>query len=196
MKINMNKCLKLIVALFCVNIMAASLKANNIVSYSNSKLSSINANYSRSKSSTIKFKNSQQGNKMKFLRQYKNIILLPFLLIISFFVFRMIYTEAISECAPMRLFSKNSLSNSDYVELKAKCIKKALENNDNHLIMQYFKRETSECLEIIDESSKIPHNLIRVNSFEEWKKLRLTDTDNIICPIGNPKKSNIGNESK
>ena len=52
MKINMNKCLKLIVALFCVNIMAASLKANNIVRYSNSKLSSINANYSRSKSST------------------------------------------------------------------------------------------------------------------------------------------------
>jgi len=49
----MNKCLKLIVALFCVNIMAASLKANNIVSYSNSKLSSINANYSRSKSSTM-----------------------------------------------------------------------------------------------------------------------------------------------
>ena len=53
MKINMNKCLKLIVALFCINIMAASLKANNIVSYSNSKLSSINANYSRSKSSTM-----------------------------------------------------------------------------------------------------------------------------------------------
>ena len=52
MKINMNKCLKLIVALFCINIMAASLKANNIVRYSNSKLSSINANYSRSKSST------------------------------------------------------------------------------------------------------------------------------------------------
>ncbi|WP_298833274.1 hypothetical protein [uncultured Campylobacter sp.] len=44
--------MKLIVVLFCVNIMAASLKANNIVSYSNSKLSSINANYSRSKSST------------------------------------------------------------------------------------------------------------------------------------------------
>lgn len=71
-----------------------------------------------------------------------------------------------------------------------------MENNDNHLIMQYFKRETSECLEIIDGSSKIPHNLIRVNSFEEWKKLRLTDTDNIICPIGNYKKSDIGNESK
>lgn len=124
MKINMNKCLKLIVALFCINIMAVSLKANNIVRYSNSKLSSINANYSRSKSSTIKFKNSQQGNKMKFLRQYKNIILLPFLLIISFFVFRMIYTEAISECAPMRLFSKNSLRNSNHAELKAKCIKK------------------------------------------------------------------------
>ena len=53
MKINMNKCLKLIVALFCINIMAASLKANNIVRYSNSKLSSINANYSRSKSSTM-----------------------------------------------------------------------------------------------------------------------------------------------
>ncbi|WP_297960707.1 hypothetical protein, partial [uncultured Campylobacter sp.] len=83
--------MKLIVALFCVNIMAASLlKANNLVSYKGSKLSSINANYSRSKSSTIKFKNSQQGNKMKFLRQYKSIILLPFLLIISFFVFRMI----------------------------------------------------------------------------------------------------------
>ena len=49
----MNKCLKLIVALFCINIMAVSLKANNIVSYSNSKLSSINANYSRSKSSTM-----------------------------------------------------------------------------------------------------------------------------------------------
>ena len=31
---------------------------------------------------------------------------------------------------------------------------------------------------------------------EEWKKLRLTDTDNIICPIGNPKKSDIGNKSK
>lgn len=108
----------------------------------------------------------------------------------------MIYTEIISECAPIRLFSKNSLSNSDYAELKAKCIKKALENNDKYLIMQYFKRETSECLEIIDELSKIPHNLIRVNSFEEWKKLRLTDTDNIICPIGNPKKSDIGNESK
>jgi len=108
----------------------------------------------------------------------------------------MIYTEIISECAPMRLFSKNSLSNSGYVELKAKCIKKALENNDNHLIMQYFKRETIECLKIIDESSKIPHNLIRVNSFDEWKKLRLTDTDNIICPIGNYKKSDISNESK
>ena len=133
---------------------------------------------------------------MKFLKQYKNIILLPFLLIISFFVFRMIYMEIISECAPIRLFSKNSLGNSGYVELKAKCIKKALENNDNHLIMQYFKRETSECLEIIDGSSKIPHNLIRVNSFEEWKKLRLTDTDNIICPIGNYKKSDISNESK
>ena len=54
MKINMNKCLKLIVALFCVNIMAASLlKANNLVSYKGSKLSSINANYSRSKSSTM-----------------------------------------------------------------------------------------------------------------------------------------------
>ena len=63
---------------------------------------------------------------MKFLKRYKNIILFPFLLIISFFVFRMIYTEIISECAPIRLFSKNSLSNSDYVELKAKCIKKAL----------------------------------------------------------------------
>ncbi len=50
----MNKCLKLIVALFCVNIMAASLlKANNLVSYKGSKLSSINANYSRSKSSTM-----------------------------------------------------------------------------------------------------------------------------------------------
>ena len=49
----MNKCLKLIAALFCINIMAASLKANNIVRYSNSKLSSINANYSRSKSSTM-----------------------------------------------------------------------------------------------------------------------------------------------
>ena len=61
--------------------------SNNIVSYSNSKLSSINANYSRSKSSTIKFKNSQQGNKMKFLKRYKNIILLPFMLIISFFCF-------------------------------------------------------------------------------------------------------------
>ena len=118
------------------------------------------------------------------------------MLIISFFVFRMIYTEIISECAPIRLFSKNSPSNSNHAELKAKCIKKALENNDNHLIMQYFKRETSECLEIIDESSKIPHNLIRVNSFEEWKKLRLTDTDNIICPIGNNKKSDISNESK
>ena len=196
MKINMNKCLKLIVALFCINIMTVSLKANNIVSYSNSKLSSINANYSRSKSSTIKFKNSQQGNKMKFLKRYKNIILLPFMLIISFFVFRMIYTEIISECAPIRLFSKNSLSNSGYVKLKAKCIKKALENDDNHLIMQYFKRETSECLKIIDEPSKIPHNLIRVNSFEEWKKLRLTDTDTIICPIGNSKKSDISNESK
>ena len=133
---------------------------------------------------------------MKFLKRYKNIILFPFLLIISFFVFRMIYAEIINECAPMRLFSNNSLSNSGYVELKAKCIRKALENNDNYLIMQYFKRETSECLEISDGSSKIPHNLIRVNSFEEWKKLRLTDTDNIICPIGNPKKSNIGNESK
>ena len=52
MKINMNKCLKLIVALFCVNIMAVSLKANSIVRYKDSKLSSINANYSRSKSST------------------------------------------------------------------------------------------------------------------------------------------------
>lgn len=59
MKINMNKYLKLIVVLFCINIMAASLKANNIVSYSNSKLSSISANYSRSKSSTIKYKNSK-----------------------------------------------------------------------------------------------------------------------------------------
>ena len=50
----MNKCLKLIVALFCINIMAASLlKANNLVSYKGSKLSSINANYSRSKSSTM-----------------------------------------------------------------------------------------------------------------------------------------------
>ena len=50
----MNKCLKLIVALFCVNIIAASLlKANNLVSYKGSKLSSINANYSRSKSSTM-----------------------------------------------------------------------------------------------------------------------------------------------
>ena len=49
----MNKCLKLIVVLFCINIMVVSLKANNIVSYSNSKLSSINANYSRSKSSTM-----------------------------------------------------------------------------------------------------------------------------------------------
>ena len=48
----MNKCLKLIVALFCINIMVVSLKANNLVRYSNSKLSSINANYSRSKSST------------------------------------------------------------------------------------------------------------------------------------------------
>lgn len=133
---------------------------------------------------------------MKFLKRYKNIILLPFLLIISFFVFRMIYTEAISECAPIRLFSKNSLRNSNHAELKAKCIKKSLENNDTHLIMQYFKRETSECLDIIDEPSKIPHNLIIVNSFEEWKKLRLTDIDNIICPIGNPKKSNINNESK
>lgn len=55
---------------------------------------------------------------MKFLKRYKNIILLPFMLIISFFVFRMIYTEIISECAPIRLFSKNSLSNSGYVELK------------------------------------------------------------------------------
>jgi len=108
----------------------------------------------------------------------------------------MIYMEIISECAPIRLFSKNSLSNSGYVELKAKCIRKALENDDNYLIMQYFKRETSECLGIIDGSSKIPHNLIRVNSFEEWKKLRLTDTDNIICPIGNYKKSDISNESK
>ncbi|WP_298026774.1 hypothetical protein [uncultured Campylobacter sp.] len=46
--------MKLIVALFCVNIMAASLlKANNLVSYKGSKLSSINANYSRSKSSTM-----------------------------------------------------------------------------------------------------------------------------------------------
>ena len=133
---------------------------------------------------------------MKFLKQYKNIILLPFLLIISFFVFRMIYMEIISECAPIRLFSKNSLSNSSCVELKAKYIKKALENNDKYLIMQYFKRETSECFGIIDEPSKIPHNLIRVNSFEEWKKLRITDTDNIICPIGNSKKSDIINESK
>ena len=33
--------------------------SNNIVRYSNSKLSSINANYSRSKSSTIKYKNSK-----------------------------------------------------------------------------------------------------------------------------------------
>ena len=177
----------------------ASIDINGI---SDSKASSIAADIGISGSKTqrlrflsAKFKNSQEGNKMKFLRQYKNIILLPFLLIISFFVFRMIYTEAISECAPMRLFSKNSLSNSDYVELKAKCIKKALENDDNHLIMQYFKRETSECLKIIDEPSKIPHNLIRVNSFEEWKKLRLTDTDNIICPIGNYKKSDISNDS-
>ncbi len=133
---------------------------------------------------------------MKFLKRYKNIILLPFLLIISFFVFRMIYTEIISECATMRIFSKNSLSNSDYVKLKAKCIRKAFENEDNHLIMQYFKRETSECLKIIDEPSKIPYNLIRVNSFEEWKKLRLIDTGNIICPIGNYKKSDISNESR
>ena len=33
--------------------------SNNIVRYSNSKLSSINTNYSRSKSSNIKYKNSK-----------------------------------------------------------------------------------------------------------------------------------------
>jgi hypothetical protein len=33
--------------------------SNNMVSYSNSKLSSINANYFRTKSSTIKYKNSK-----------------------------------------------------------------------------------------------------------------------------------------
>ena len=46
-------------------------------------------------------------------------------------------------------------------------------------------------------ASKV-HNkqIISDKSFEEWKKLRLTDTDNIICPIGNYKKSDIGNESK
>lgn len=128
---------------------------------------------------------------MNFLKQYKNIILLPFVIIVAFFVFRMVYMEMISECAPKNLFSDNSISNNDNIKLKAKCIKKALENDDKHLIMQYFKRETNECLKIIDELSRIPQNLVKVNSFDEWKKLRLTDTDNIICAIGNTKKGGI-----
>ena len=128
--------------------------SNNIVSYSNSKLSSINANYSRSKSSTIKFKNSQQGNKMKFLRQYKNIILLPFLLIISFFVFRMIYTEVISECAPIRLFSKNSLRNSNHAELKAKCIKKLWKITITTLLCSILKEKRASVLRLLTNRQK------------------------------------------
>ena len=128
---------------------------------------------------------------MNFLKQYKNIILLPFVIIVAFFVFCMVYMEMISECAPKNLFSNNSISNNDNIKLKAKCIKKALENDDKHLIMQYFKRETNECLKIIDEPSRIPQNLVKVNSFDEWKKLRIADTDNIICAIGNTKKGSI-----
>ncbi|MDA3042788.1 MULTISPECIES: hypothetical protein [unclassified Campylobacter] len=131
------------------------------------------------------------GGSKNDLKRYKNIILLPFVIIVAFFVFRMVYMEMISECAPKNLFSDNSISNNDNIKLKAKCIKKALENDDKHLIVQYFKRETSECLKIIDEPLRIPQNLVKVNSFDEWKKLRIADTDNIICAIGNTKKGNI-----